>query len=324
MRRHVVPPTAIPAVWDLDSGGGFSSPPPAPPRGASVDEGEGDAAGSESKPVGIVGGGPSCAGVSAGTSFAGPSVGPPVGSAVSDSESLVALVVLSGFSDEASVVVGCFDEASVAVGIAPVELGTADCTPLTVFVSALVTLSEVGTGTPMGACDSTVSTSTALLAVSEAMAGSVGCAIEADVVNPVGIAAPDVIETPKAEVDTGVGSATLDGVLETVTADSLVGIELGTVASVVILATGVDASAEALVRLVTGTSPVGIGVESTVPDDTFGRSTTDVSLTGSDVSITDVSPTDVMGASVGVGLPWVSLTCTPVDAKSDGVDEAEG
>lgn len=289
-----MPPTAIPAVWDLDSGGGFSSPLPAPPRGASVDEADGDtAAGSESKPVGIVGGGPSCAGVPVGASSVGPSVGPLVGSTVSDSESLVAFVVASGFSDEMPV----------AVGTASVELGTADCSPLLVLASALVMLSEVGTGAPIGTCDSTVSTSTALLAVSEATAGSVGWAIEADVVNPVGMAAPDVKETPKPDVATIVESVTPDGVPETIAVDSLVGIGAGTVASVVALATGADTSVGAIVRSVAEASPVGLRVESTMPDGTLGRPVTDVSPTGVEVSITDVSPTDVMGASVGVGLP---------------------
>jgi hypothetical protein len=154
----VVPPTAIPAVCDLDSGGGFSSP-PAPPRGASVDEAEGlAAAGSESKPVGTVGGGPSSADVSLGTSLVGLSVGSSDGAPVSEAGSLLACEVGS----------------SVAVGTASVGLGVGDCSPLLALVSGLVMLSEVGTGASIGTCDSSVSTLTAVLAVLAIRAGSVG------------------------------------------------------------------------------------------------------------------------------------------------------
>lgn len=60
------------------------------------------------------------------------------------------------------------------------------------------------------------------------MAGSVGCAIEADVVIPVKTAVPEVIDTPNPEVGTRVGFGTSDKVPEVVAAISLVGTSVGT------------------------------------------------------------------------------------------------
>lgn len=79
-----------------------------------------------------------------------------------------------------------------------------DCSPLLALVSVLVMLSEVGTGASMGTWDSNVSIFTALLTVLAVRAGSVGCAMDAEVVIPVGRLAPDVNETPKLDVGTKV------------------------------------------------------------------------------------------------------------------------
>ena len=188
-----MPPTAIPAVCDLDNGGGLSSP-LAPPRGASVDEAEGLAADAASIPVGTVGGGPSCADVSVGASPVGLWVGSSEGDAVPEAGSLLACEVASA------------DEASVAVAVASVGIEVGDCSPLLALVSGLVVLSEVGTGASMGTCDSTVSTFTAELAKTKLTVRdeSVGWAMEAEVVIPVESAAPEVIDRPRSEVGTRV------------------------------------------------------------------------------------------------------------------------
>lgn len=298
MSRHVVPPTAIPAVWDLDSGGGFSSP-LALPRGALVEEAEGSAAGSESKPVGMVGGGPSCADVSVGSSSSGLSVGSSVSSSVGTA-------VSEAGSSVDCVASGDCEEASVAVTVASVEVGTGDCSPLVALVTAgALVLSEVGTGA-IGTCDSTESTSTALVVALEEMTVSVGCAIEAEVVAPVGMPAADVIDTPRSEVGTrevAVGAS--EDVSGIITEVSLVGtrveIDASGVTSVV-----AGPSVAALVKPVTEVSLVGTMVVSNVPEGKIGTSVPDVSLTGADVTIPEVSLTDVAGMSVsdsvGVGL----------------------
>jgi hypothetical protein len=130
--------------------------------------------------------------------------------------------------------------------------------------------------------------------------------MEVEVVIPVGSAAPEVIDTPRPEVGTRVAAS--DDPLVTTADVSLVGTRVG--------------SAVPDGESVTDVSLVGTRVGSTVPV-ADGESVTDVSLAGNDVSIAEVSPTVVVGASVGVGLTWVSLVGTSVDAKSEGLDEAE-
>jgi hypothetical protein len=148
--------------------------------------------------------------------------------------------------------------------------------------------------------------------------------MEAEVVTPVGSDAPEVIDTPRPEVGTRVAAS--DDPLETTADVSLVGTIEGSTAldgksvtDVSPVGTRVGSTVPDG-KSVTDVSLVGTRVGSTVPD---GKFVTDVSLAGTDVSIAEVSPTDVAGASVGVGLTWVSLVGTSVDAKSEGSDEAE-
>ncbi|KAF2449317.1 hypothetical protein P171DRAFT_190241 [Karstenula rhodostoma CBS 690.94] len=148
--------------------------------------------------------------------------------------------------------------------------------------------------------------------------------MEAEVVIPVGRADPEVIDTPRPEVGTRVAPS--DDTLVTTAEVSLVGTRVGStvpdsksVTDISLVDTRVGSTVPDS-KSVKGASLVGTRVGSTVPD---GKSVKGISLAGTDVSIAEVSPTDVVGASDGVGLTWVSFVSSSVDVKSEGSDKAE-
>lgn len=250
----------------------MSSPPP-PPRGATVDEAEGLAAGSAlSKPVGMVGGGSSWAEVSAGTSPLGLSVGLSEDVAVPNAASVLACEIAS----------------PVAVGVTSVGLGVGDFSTLLALDSGLAMLLIVGTGASIGTCDPSMSTLTAELAVMAVIAartGPVGWAMEAEVVIPVGRAAPEVIEPPRPE----------DGTRTAGSDDPL-----GTTADVAF---------------------AGARVGSTAPE---GKPLTDVSLAGTDVLMAEGLPTEVGLGLPGAWLVDLSVDAKPESFDEAKVGAAEG